>query len=718
MGSNRSKSRVAVLGTGYIANYHAQALRGIDETELAAACDVSPARAQQFAGAHGISSIYGSLEEMLKDGGIDCVHVCTPADDHYRSARAVLSAGLDVYVEKPVALSFAEAEDLADLAERQQRRLGVGHNFLYSRPYLDLKCDLAANQLGKPLAVDIIWSKPLAARDLERLAWLSRDPRKVLFEIGPHLFAHALDLVPSVTLADIAPVRASDNIVLGNGQRFARSWNLDLTDGGSTRIRLTMSFVDGFTEHYLKLRGTHGAALVDFERNVYVPQRHTNPQPDLDGLRMSLAAGAAWLRQGMGNAAGLLRAKAGSGRPAGAFAGAVWSSIRDFHAGDRQDGRLAAAVAALAEQAVAAVEAPEAPAAAPRSVEPETMSPPRRTPAMPASVLVTGAGGFIGRHVVRRLASEGLRVRALVRPGSRYCFDSDLVDTVEVDLRQHQTFAAELAGVDYVIHLARGDGRTWAEYVDNDVEITRRLAEGCVQQGAQLIYASSIAIYSPHQAGAQISEGSGHSPAAARGSLYARAKVRTESMLRDMETRGLRLVIVRPGIVVGGTSSPLHPGVAEFPYSMTFCTMVGDGNNALPIVLVDDCADAMSRIISLQRAGTARLDGESFNLVGDPILTANEYLEAVELTAGMEIQRRRISPLAEWAFGLIKYTARRIAGASDLPFPSLRVIRGRAYAAQIDNGLAKRTLGWEPCSDREALLERGVAGPAKAHLAS
>src|SRR5262249_50747991 len=155
------------------------------------------------------------------------------------------------------------------------------------------------------------------------------------------------------------------------------------------------------------------------------------------------------------------------------------------------------------------------------------------------------------------------------------------------------------------------------------VEPTRALAELCLQhEVARFIYTSSIALYYAGRGASTITEDTNVAPV---GDPYARSKVENERNLVELHhKKGLPLLIFRPGIVLGRGGSPLHWGIAGWPYP-SVARLWGDGNNKLPIVLLEDCADAMVRAL-----GVPNIEGRSYNLVGPPLITANEYLDELE----------------------------------------------------------------------------------------
>src|ERR1700719_4750213 len=87
---------VGFLGTGYIADWHATALRTVKGAGLAAVCDRDLGRARAFAARYGITRVYDSLGTMLKEGGLGAIHVLVPPELHAQTAREIIDAGLDV----------------------------------------------------------------------------------------------------------------------------------------------------------------------------------------------------------------------------------------------------------------------------------------------------------------------------------------------------------------------------------------------------------------------------------------------------------------------------------------------------------------------------------------------------------------------------------------------------------------------------------------------
>jgi UDP-2-acetamido-3-amino-2,3-dideoxy-glucuronate N-acetyltransferase len=121
--------RVAVIGCGYwgknlVRNFAAAGA-------LAAVHDQEPATTAAMAERYGVPA--PELDELLTDDDIEAVAIAAPAAQHFTLARRALHAGKHVFVEKPLALDVAEAEELCSIAEEGRRTLMVGH-LLHTTP--------------------------------------------------------------------------------------------------------------------------------------------------------------------------------------------------------------------------------------------------------------------------------------------------------------------------------------------------------------------------------------------------------------------------------------------------------------------------------------------------------------------------------------------------------------------------------------------------------
>lgn len=696
--------RVALLGAGYIAEWHAKSLASVRGVELVAVCDTAPGRARGMADRFGAAAAYESLDDMLAGERLDAVHVLLPPDLHAQAANAVLSSGAHVFLEKPMCTRAADCDVLVASAEERGLRLGVGHNFLFSAPYERLRRDVAEGWLGPLDHVAITWHRELPqAAHGPFDAWMLREPGNVMLEIGSHSVAHMLDLVG---VPDDVRATASNAVSLPTGQPFARRWHVDASCR-STAVELRFSFIPGFAEHTIHVRGRLGSATVDFLRNTYTLQRHRGLGDDFDRHAMARGVGRQLRRQADSTLAAYVLSKlhvTKRGTPYGASIARAMDAFYVMDAGTQLDSRIAARTGA---QVIRTCE---------RIVSATALEPaPRRKVARAAAVvpeprvLVLGATGFIGQELVRQLASGGRSVRVLVRNASKLPPDlpTTAVQPVRGDAARPADLREAMRGIDCVYHLARSNVRTWAEYQEQEIGVTRAVAEAALEAGVKrLVYAGTIDSYYAGARAGVITEAVPLDRAIARRNLYARAKAASEELLFRMHReRGLPVVVMRPGIVVGRGGSPFHWGVGMW-WNDSVCRVWGDGRNVLPLVLVDDVAAAM--VSALDAPG---IEGESFNLVGDARLTAREYLAELERCSGMRIDHRPLPISWFYAADLLKYAVKVLVRHPERRLPSYRDWESRTQRARFDCALAKERLGWRPVGDRDEFIRRGIALP-------
>ncbi|WP_457967508.1 Gfo/Idh/MocA family oxidoreductase [Arthrobacter sp. D1-29] len=163
-----NRIRVGFIGTGGIANAHADALRQQPGVELTAAIDLDTSRAEAFASKWGIARTAANLRKAVDAGGLDLVAICTPPSSHFPLALEALTHGLHAVIEKPPTLSLsqmrelesAEAASAGTLSCVFQHRFGSGARKLHSLQ--------SSGVLGKPLVgtCNTLWFRDQAYFDV------------------------------------------------------------------------------------------------------------------------------------------------------------------------------------------------------------------------------------------------------------------------------------------------------------------------------------------------------------------------------------------------------------------------------------------------------------------------------------------------------------------------------------------------------------------------
>src|SRR3954463_10056508 len=133
------KIKVGVVGCGYWGPNLIRNFKALPECDLRLMCDLNAQRLKHM------KSLYPDVEglmdydHMLNGAGLDAVIIATSVKSHYAMAKASLLAGKPTFIEKPMAASAAQCEELIQIAEKNGLTLMVGHTFLYSAPIRKIK---------------------------------------------------------------------------------------------------------------------------------------------------------------------------------------------------------------------------------------------------------------------------------------------------------------------------------------------------------------------------------------------------------------------------------------------------------------------------------------------------------------------------------------------------------------------------------------------------
>ena len=686
---------VGLIGAGYIAGWHAAALKLTPGARLAAICDLSASAAEGLADAHGARA-FTSLDEMIASGEVEAVHILTPPDRHAALARKCLAAGLHVLVEKPVALSGDEAASVAATARAAGRHLAAGHNFLGLPAYRRLKSLVGAGKLGRISSAEITWAFPLGPlRSGPFGLWMLREPGNLLRELGPHLFAFAHDLFGPVMVTGLhlgKPVQLP-----GAGTR-PQSWRIT-AQAREVDLAINLQLVESVDDRSLTLRGSSGLARLDYAADVLTVTGENTADLVLNPFLREM--GGVWehLREGVGNAARQVASLNRESPYALGFMGlfeAFYGAIREGKPLDpRFDG-------AAAEEVMRAIDATIA--LMPEQGRGVRRPKPRRTPRPTA--LVIGGTGFLGRDLTRALVAQGHDVRVLSR-GAHGPFDDlpENVETCAVSLRDEAALTRAMEGVEVVYNLARALGTSWEDCLENDVGVSDCIARAALAAGVgRFVYTGTIASYDMSNPGAVITESTPFAQDMRDRNLYARSKAECERRLWEMQREhGLPLTIARPGIVVGHGGPLQHWGIGRW-HGAGAVRLWGEGDNPLPFVLIGDVSDGLIRM-----GESAAAVGQSFNLVGDVQPSARSYFNAIHMRLGARLRVSSGNLTVLWASDAVKSVLKTHAlRRQGVIRASLRDWQSRAHYARFDNAKPKALLGWTPVADREAFLQAAV----------
>ena len=330
-------------------------------------------------------------------------------------------------------------------------------------------------------------------------------------------------------------------------------------------------------------------------------------------------------------------------------------------------------------------------------------------------ILITGAGGFLGKRIVERLLAHGQTdLRAMLRDIAKGAalsalaapYPSATVELFPANLKNPGEIAAALDGVGLVIHAAAALKGSPAEMFLDSVVASRNLLDGIVatplKAMLRVVLISSFGVMGVAALGrgAVVDETVPLETSPGERDVYSYTKLRQEQLFWEYRDRhGFELVVLRPGVIYG-------PGGGHFSNRVGLSLFgrfvhLGHGN-LLPLTYVDNCAEAI--VIAALAPQAA---GEVYNVVDDDLPTSREYLRLYQ--RGVKPMRTLPVPysLLHWGSGLVERYSKRSKGqlpAIFTPYKTKAMWGGNRFSNAKLKGL-----GWRPLMPTREALERTFA---------
>ena len=265
--------RVGIVGCGHAAEvWHIPALRKTKDVKLAAVCDINESLAKKTAERIHTNRYYADLSEMLTEEKLDILHICTPPSTHAALSIKAMEAGLHVLVEKPMALSTKDTDEMIKASQSNHVKLCVVHNALFMPVILKAKSMISNGELGEVTGISIKDSWPKDNPYLRNKDhWYHKLPCGVFGEMLPHpiYLARAFiglaepEAVYARKFSSFEWVAADELRVILNGKKGigtlteSCNWSKDsmLLDIFGTRMNLYVNLNGGILVKYNSIGG-------------------------------------------------------------------------------------------------------------------------------------------------------------------------------------------------------------------------------------------------------------------------------------------------------------------------------------------------------------------------------------------------------------------------------------------------------------------------------
>lgn len=698
--------KVAIVGCGQISRAHITALNEIEGNEICAVCDQVKDRAIKAAGLAQGAKVYINFANLLQQERPDVVHVLTPPTTHAHLAIQAMEAGCHVLIEKPMALNLQDADILLSAARKNGVKLCANHNYLFKPSVMKARKLVESGAIGQVVYVSSYYGLSgeggSYAGGIGRSHWAGRLPGGIFTNFLPHLiylqlaFLHQVDSVSGVSVAKASrPGDPTTGLTI-----LLQSDNASGLMAFSMLAKPYAKFVDIF--------GTRGIIHADLVREVCTIKKERRLPRMLSKVVFNLEDTA---QLALGTAANTTKFVLGNLKNMPGLRVLVhrfYDSIRN----DKEPpvpGEEARRVIEIMEMIWAkSLELPSFPPA-PLKINvqegPKTDS--ERTFALKKRrrrILVTGATGFLGYHLVSALSRSNANVVALVR--EKNCVAPELERQAELvcgDVRDSASIKAAMRNVDIVYHCAAitTNKASWAEHYATNVKGTETICREAVKAGVErLIHVSSVIVYGLKRSPRKrlIKESDILETISDKWAHYMRSKIEAEKVaFRFWHQAKLPVTVLRPGILYGpGTGRDPARGLAQLG---ALRLSIGRGRNRLPYTYIDNAVDCL-----LLAAISSKAVGQAFNVVDEPQVNIQKF---TTLSGSIRHERVKLLPVPIFLFSSVARILehRNNRNGSEIP-PRLSrfVIQSACRDMHYDTTKARLHLGWQS----EVSLEEGL----------
>ncbi|MFX0197462.1 MAG: NAD-dependent epimerase/dehydratase family protein [Candidatus Hodarchaeota archaeon] len=711
--------KVGIVGAGEIAQFHIPYTKENSGVDVVAVCDIDEMKAKKIAEKFSIPKVYNDFSYMLGKSSLDVIHILTPPKSHANLAIQAMDSGCHVLVEKPMALTVEDAKRMVRTSRERKVKLSVCHMYHFDPTVIKMRELVRSGRMGEIIYLESYWFTDISSGGSDaytfrggNAAWAYGLPGNVFANFLDHPIYLQREFLREIKSISLSTDKLGDNpfVPYDEIRIYFEGVDSNGTIVSSLNIKPRLNL--------LRIYGTKMIATADMSNMAF----STHPTKNLphmfskayinfnqsyqlmsDTVKNSsnILLGKIKVRQGLRTfikkfyESLLLNTEPPVSREEGlenvAILSEIWNRVEAKTKGQKST------VDYGSDRAPGCFEEK------PNQVR--SVGQPNRK--RKKTILVTGATGFLGGHLVDKLLERNCEVRVLIRRIDKRLTGNPKIQTVYGDIRDINSLRKAIQGIDVVYHLAgkvtnRGK---WRDFQETIIDATRNLLDLSREAGVnRFVYISSVVVYGFKKINGRnvITETDPYGSDLGTYYYYAKSKIETDRMVLDyFNSYGLPTTVIRPGILYG-------PRGKNIFRNKRF--IIGKGNAVLPYTYIENLVDALIPATTKEEA-----IGKAYNIVDDGNLTQKQFLEKTIKTSNSKLKSifvpMEVTYLIALFFG---YLAKRRKSEISPPI-SMFVVDSMRRNLIYDTTKAKKELGWYPKIHLEEGLERTFRWFSRSH---
>lgn len=620
--------KIGIIGCGRMARVHLGYILENIPRENIAVCDLDEIKAEAFAEEFQIPKYFDNIDKMLTQFKPNICHVITPPHTHAQVAIQCMNGGSHVFIEKPMCMTLADADEIISVSNKTKKLVCVGHQRLFEQQIVEAKKYLESGEFGSVVRVFAIDTRNFLEKSGSGFApsWISKMPAGMFFDLLPHLVCLLEYFIPGLDLENA-------HYTSDHERRISDLYAHFISPNATGSLHISLS--SKAPQNYVRIECEKGIIHIDLRTFITLVTKKRKIPDTVDRVLQNLSISYQLTR---GTLKTILHFILGRLKP---YEGTC-KLINQFYISVLQNDvspvppEKGKEVVQLCEKTISI---------ATNQANSELISDHTETQKFgdeivikepSARILVTGSTGFIGRHLIEKLANNGQQIRVLSR-----CLNSnalqfpDNVEVVKGDVCDKKIIDSVMRGIGTVYHLAAATKGNWTQHLESTVIGTKNVLDSMTKHAVnKLVYVSSVSVYDQtgYHNNSTIDEEIPYERRPYWRGNYCNAKLKAEKLVRKYMGDGkINAYILRPGMVYG----PGRPALSVLPPHITLNTfkkvliLIGKGKKKLNLIYVENLVDA------LILAGKAKeSEGHILNIVDTDSPTQSEYVKLYKHLTG------------------------------------------------------------------------------------